>query len=105
MNFLPIHEDAKDLSVRCRLASVAVTLFRVGRANDACEIGQFAVDLLGKQMWDEVVKEYLETEEAPNALAWVNWCLQEVVGILTPVEKGASERLETLLEKGVGRVG
>lgn len=105
MNLLPIHNDAKDIFVGCRLASTAMTLFRVGRRDDACEIGQFAVDLLGKHVWVDVLKGYLETEEAPNALAWVKWCLLEVVRTMARVEERGSRRLADMIERGVGRVG
>lgn len=41
------------------LAAVAVNLFRAGQNNAALDLSQYSVDLLGKEIWDDEVKDRL----------------------------------------------
>jgi len=100
-----VHDIALDSFLSARLASVAVTLFRVGRGQDARMLAQYGVDLLGKGAWDSWVQEYLSSEEMPNSMAFMRLLLEEALGVLEPVEPGEAGRLVELVEAGIARVG
>lgn len=90
-------EQQKDPFVCSRLASAVVTLFRMGKAREAKALGQFAIDLMGEESWDEWLPLYMDEPPGKDDAEWVMTLLGDVAIALKTVDPASSGFLSILM--------
>jgi hypothetical protein len=80
-----------------RLVGAAATLFRMGKAHESRQIGQFTVDIAGYETWDKELKERMEAEVQPNEAEYVSGILDDAVHMIRLEDALVAARLEGML--------
>ena len=93
-------QQQKDPAIGCRLIAAAVIMFRMGRANQARIIGQYTIDLIGKDTWEEILPEYMNAPPEPDDGDAVMPLLKGVsglVGLTDPLNAGFLEGVTAMM--------
>ena len=90
-------DQIQDLYIICRLVAVVVILFRAGKIKYAKVIGQFAVDLVGKEKWHEYLPLCLNSQSISCDIQTVNGLLEEVHEQLKPLDEYNAAYLEGVM--------
>ena len=81
-------EQIHDPSICGRLIAVTVILFRMGKANHASNLGQFTIDLIGKELWDQELPTYMNAPPLDDDNDAILPLLKGTVEILKNPERG-----------------
>lgn len=89
---------ARDIYFAGRLASACVILIRDGRISQAGWLGQWSVDMVGKELWDRMVVQYASApREEGDDERWVCYLLGEVAIVLRHIDAGRSRELQQMV--------
>lgn len=90
--------EAEDVYFAGRLASACVILIRDGLIGEASRLGQWSVNLVGKELWDRMVMVYAsEARDDNDDERWVRYILGEVVLVLGKMDATKSAELQQMV--------
>lgn len=91
------NEQLHDPAFCRRLIAVAVILFRQGRARDTTALGQFTIDLIGENVWNEELPEYMRAEALSDDNEAVVPLLEQAAEIIRVDDPASSAFLDGML--------
>ncbi|KAM0717685.1 hypothetical protein Q7P37_007537 [Cladosporium fusiforme] len=87
-------EGGEDLYFAGRLASASVIFVRDGHICEAGRLGQWSVDLVGKELWDRMVRRHASVpRDVDDDVRWARYVLGEVVIVLGKLDVARAEEL------------
>lgn len=89
---------ARDIYFAGRLASACVILIRDGRISQAGWLGQWSVDMVGKELWDRMVVQHASApRDVRDDEEWVRYLLGEVAIVLGHIDARRSRELQQMV--------
>lgn len=89
---------ARDIYFAGRLASACVILIRDGRIAQAGWLGQWSVDMVGKELWDRMVVQHASApRDVRDNEGWVRYLLGEVAIVLGHIDARRSRELQQMV--------